>query len=115
MNPDCIFCRIIRQEMPAKIVHQDEQVIAFDDINPQAPTHVLVVPRKHIAGLNDLAEEDLPLVGHIHRVAAEVARGRGVAESGYRTLFNTGRGAGQSVFHLHLHLLGGRGMRWPPG
>jgi histidine triad (HIT) family protein len=101
--------------MPAKIVHQDEQVIAFDDINPQAPTHVLVVPRKHIAGLNDLAEEDLPLVGHIHRVAAEVARRRGIAESGYRTLFNTGRGAGQSVFHLHLHLLGGRGMRWPPG
>jgi histidine triad (HIT) family protein len=115
MSPDCIFCRIIRKEMPAKSVHEDEQVVAFDDINPQAPTHVLVVPRKHIAGLNDVAEEDLALIGHIHRVAAEVARQRGIAESGYRTLFNTGRGAGQSVFHLHLHVLGGRGMRWPPG
>lgn len=115
MTRDCIFCRIVRKEMPAKIVHEDDQVVAFDDINPQAPTHVLVVPRKHIAGLNDLTEEDLALVGHIHRVAAEVARRRGIAESGYRTLFNTGRGAGQSVFHLHLHLLGGRGMRWPPG
>jgi len=115
VSRDCIFCRIIDGKMAAKIVHQDEQVVAFDDINPQAPTHVLVVPRKHIAGLNDLAEGDVPLVGHMHRVAARVAGERGIAETGYRTLFNTGRGAGQSVFHLHLHLLGGRGLRWPPG
>lgn len=115
MSKDCLFCRMVRKELPAKIVHEDEQAIAFLDINPQAPTHILVVPRRHIPGLNDLTADDLALVGHLHLVAAKLARERGIAESGYRTLFNTGRGAGQSIFHLHLHLLGGRGMRWPPG
>ena len=115
MSRDCLFCCICRKELPARMVHEDEQVIAFEDINPQAPTHILVVPRKHIAGLSDLTAEDAALVGQLHLVAAQVARERGIASSGYRTVINTGRGSGQSVFHLHLHLLGGRGMRWPPG
>ena len=115
MSTDCLFCRIANKDVPAKLVHEDEHAIALDDINPQAPTHILIVPRKHIAGLNDLAADDAALIGHLHLLAAKLARERGIQESGYRTLFNTGRGAGQSVFHLHLHLLGGRGMRWPPG
>ncbi|MGH9862786.1 MAG: histidine triad nucleotide-binding protein [Candidatus Acidiferrales bacterium] len=115
MSKDCLFCRILNKEIPSKIVHEDDQAVAFEDINPQAPTHLLLVPRKHLAGLNDLTPADAALVGHLHLVAAQLARQRGIAESGYRTVLNTGRGAGQSVFHLHLHLLGGRGMRWPPG
>jgi histidine triad (HIT) family protein len=112
---DCLFCRIINKEVKSTIVHEDEQAVAFEDINPQAPTHVLIVPRKHFSGLNDAAPEDAALLGHLQLVAAKLARQRGIAESGYRTVLNTGRGAGQSVFHIHLHLLGGRGMRWPPG
>lgn len=115
MTKDCLFCRIVNKELPAKIVHEDEQAIAFEDINPQAPTHILIVPRKHIAGLNEAAAEDAALLGQLHLLAAELARQRGIAESGYRVVLNNGRGAGQSIFHLHLHLLGGRGMRWPPG
>lgn len=115
MGRDCLFCRIINRELPATIVHEDEHAIAIEDINPQAPTHLLVLPRKHIAGLNDVGPDDAALVGHLHVVAAALARQRGIAATGYRTVFNTGQGAGQSVFHLHLHLLGGRGMRWPPG
>ena len=115
MGSDCLFCKIIAKEIPSKTVYEDDQAVAFEDINPQAPTHILVLPRKHIAGLNDLAAADAALVGHLHLVAAKLARERGIADSGYRTVLNTGRGAGQSVFHLHLHLLGGRGMRWPPG
>jgi histidine triad (HIT) family protein len=115
MASDCLFCKIIAKEIPSKVVYEDDQAVAIEDINPQAPTHVLVLPRKHIAGLNDLAAADAGLVGYLHVVAAKLARERGIAESGYRTVLNTGRGAGQSVFHLHLHLLGGRGMRWPPG
>ncbi len=115
MSKDCLFCRILAKEIPAKIVYEDEQAVAFEDINPQAPTHILVVPRRHIPSLNEVTTEDVPLVGHLHVVAAKLARERGIAESGYRTVVNNGRGAGQSVFHLHLHLLGGRGMRWPPG
>jgi len=115
MASDCLFCKIIAKEIPSKMVFEDDQAVAFEDINPQAPTHILVLPRRHIAGLNDLAAGDAPLVGHLHVVAAKLARERGIAESGYRTVLNTGRGAGQSVFHLHLHLLGGRGLRWPPG
>ena len=115
MSKDCLFCRIIAKEIPSTIVYEDDQMIAFEDINPQAPTHILVLPRKHIASLNEITPEDAPLVGHMHLVAAKIARQRGIAESGYRTVLNNGRGAGQSVFHLHLHLLGGRGMRWPPG
>jgi len=115
MSKDCLFCRILAKELASKIVFEDEQVVAFEDINPQAPTHILVVPRRHIASLNDVTSEDAPLVGYLHLVAAQIARQRGIAASGYRTVLNNGRGAGQSVFHLHLHLLGGRGMRWPPG
>jgi len=115
MGSDCLFCKIIAKEIPSKTVYEDEQAVAFEDINPQAPTHILVLPRKHIASLNELAAADAALIGHLHLVAAKLARERGIADSGYRTVLNNGRGAGQSVFHLHLHLLGGRGMRWPPG
>jgi histidine triad (HIT) family protein len=114
MEKDCLFCRILAKEISAKIVHEDDHAIAFEDINPQAPTHVLIVPRRHIAGLNDVGADDAALLGHLQLVAAAIARQRGL-EAGYRTVLNTGRGAGQSVFHLHLHLLGGRGLRWPPG
>lgn len=115
MSKDCLFCRIVNKELSSKIVYEDEQVVAFEDINPQAPTHVLVVPRRHIAGLNDASADEAKLLGQLQLVAAQVARARGIVESGYRVVINNGRGAGQSVFHLHLHLLGGRGMRWPPG
>lgn len=115
MSQECLFCRIVNKEISSKIVYEDEKAAAFEDINPQAPTHILIVPRKHIAGLNDLTAADAELVGHLHAVAAKLAQERGLTESGYRTVINTGRGAGQSVFHLHVHLLGGRGMRWPPG
>jgi histidine triad (HIT) family protein len=112
--PDCIFCRIIRGEAPAKKVYEDERALAFEDINPQAPTHVLVIPKKHIVGLKEAQSEDAEIIGYLHLVAAQIARQRGI-EDGYRTVFNVGPRAGQSVFHLHLHLLGGRALRWPPG
>jgi histidine triad (HIT) family protein len=112
---DCLFCRIIKREIPASIVYEDDRVLAFNDINPQAATHVLVVPKRHIATLNDLAAGDDPLVGEMTRRAAAIARERGISETGYRTVFNTNRAAGQTVFHIHLHLLGGRQMTWPPG
>lgn len=110
----CIFCRIIKGEVAGKKVYEDERVFAFEDINPQAPTHILVVPKKHIAGLKEAAPEDAEVIGYCHLVAARLARERGI-EDGYRTVFNVGPRAGQSVFHLHLHLLGGRAFRWPPG
>jgi histidine triad (HIT) family protein len=112
--PDCLFCRMTRGEVPTKKVYEDERVMAFEDINPQAPTHVLVIPKKHIAGLKEAGEQDAELIGYCQLVAAKVARERGI-ESGYRTVYNVGPRAGQSVFHLHLHLLGGRDLRWPPG
>jgi histidine triad (HIT) family protein len=111
----CLFCRIIRREIPASIVHEDEHVLAFTDINPQAPTHILIVPKRHIATLNDLTPDDVGLVGELVRRAATIASDRGFAESGYRTVFNTNREAGQTVFHVHLHLLAGRSLTWPPG
>ena len=111
---DCLFCKIIAGAIPAKKVFEDERAFAFDDINPQAPTHVLIVPKKHIRGLKEAATEDADLLGYCQLVAAEIARQRGI-EDGYRTVFNVGPRAGQSVFHLHLHLLGGRDLRWPPG
>ncbi len=114
MSKDCLFCKIVNKELQSKIVHEDEQAVAFEDISPQAPTHILVVSRKHIAGLSEAKPEDAALLGHLHLVAAGLARQRGI-ESGYRTVINNGRGAGQSIFHVHLHLLGGRGLRWPPG
>lgn len=112
--PDCIFCRIIRGEAPAKKVYEDERALVFEDINPQAPTHVLIIPKKHIIGLKEAQAEDAEIIGYLHLVAAKIARERGI-EDGYRTVFNVGPRAGQSVFHLHLHLLGGRSLRWPPG
>ena len=111
---DCLFCRIIRGELPHKKVYEDERVYVFEDIHPQAPTHVLIVPRKHIAGLKEAQAEDAELIGHCQLVAAQIARQRNI-EKGYRTVYNVGPLSGQSVFHLHLHLLGGRGLSWPPG
>jgi histidine triad (HIT) family protein len=112
---DCLFCKIIAREVPSSIVYEDERVLAFNDINPQAPTHVLVVPKRHIASLNDLTPEDDPIVGEIVRRAAAIAGEKGIATGGFRTVFNTNRGAGQTVFHIHLHLIGGRSLHWPPG
>jgi len=113
MSSDCLFCRIIRGEIPATLVAEDEHCIAFRDIAPQAPTHVLVVPREHVATLD--AVTDPALVGRVMHLAAEVARQEGIVDSGYRTVINTNSGAGQTVFHLHAHVLGGRRLTWPPG
>ena len=112
---DCLFCKIIDGQIPGKFVHQDDQVVAISDLNPQAPLHVLIIPRRHIATLNELTPNDDALVGSMHRVAAAIAKEHGYSDRGYRTVFNTGREAGQSVFHIHLHLLAGRGLAWPPG
>ena len=112
---DCLFCKIIGGQIPGNIVFQDDQLVAFTDINPQAPLHVLIVPRRHIASLNDLAPGDDALVGSLVRAAAALAKEHGHAERGYRTVFNTNREAGQTVFHIHLHLLAGRPLNWPPG
>ena len=111
----CLFCRIVAGEIPAAIVYQDERVVAFKDINPQAPGHVLVVPRRHIASLNDLKAPDDQLVGELIRRGAALAADMGFADRGYRAVFNTNADAGQTVFHIHLHLLGGRRLAWPPG
>ena len=111
----CLFCKIVRREIPASIVFEDDDLVAFNDINPQAPTHVLIIPKRHIASLNDLQPGDDALIGQMSRRAAALARERGLADSGFRTVFNTNRDAGQTVFHIHLHLLGGRGLAWPPG
>ncbi|HEY7499514.1 MAG TPA: histidine triad nucleotide-binding protein [Vicinamibacterales bacterium] len=113
--PDCLFCKIIAREIPATIVHEDDRLVAFKDINGQAPTHVLVVPRRHIASLNDLAETDDGLVGEMVRRGAAIARANGHGDRGYRTVFNCNADAGQTVFHIHLHVLGGRRLGWPPG
>jgi histidine triad (HIT) family protein len=112
---DCLFCRIVKREIPASIVYEDDRLLAFNDINPQAPTHVLVIPKRHIESLNELSREDDALVGEVVRRAAAIAAERGVAAGGFRTVFNTNRDAGQTVFHIHLHLLGGRSLGWPPG
>lgn len=112
---DCIFCKMVAGEIKPDTVYEDEEVIAFRDINPQAPMHVLVVPKEHISTINDLDEAHAPLVGKLYLVAIQVARQEGMAERGYRTVMNCNEEAGQSVFHIHLHVLAGRGMRWPPG
>jgi histidine triad (HIT) family protein len=112
---DCLFCKIIAGEIPGNFVHQDETMVAFKDINPQAPLHVLIVPRRHVATLNDLSVEDDALVGSLFRRAAALAQEHGYDQRGYRTVFNCNREAGQTVFHIHLHLLAGRGFGWPPG
>jgi len=111
---ECLFCKIGGKEVPAKIVYEDGDIFAFEDIHPQAPTHILVCPRKHLASLTEASAEDAALLGRMLLAAAILATERKLTD-GYRTVFNNGRGAGQSVFHLHLHLLGGRAFRWPPG
>ena len=112
---DCLFCKIAAGQIPAAIVYQDERLVAFNDVNPQAPMHVLVIPRRHISCLNDLAEPDDALVGEMVRRAASLAREQGYGDRGYRTVFNCNADAGQTVFHVHLHVLGGRARKWPPG
>ena len=112
---DCLFCRIIAGQVPATIVFQDDAVVAFRDITPQAPMHVLVIPRRHVGSLNELTEADDELVGRLVRTGAAIARENGHDAGGYRTVFNCNADAGQTVFHVHLHVLGGRRMMWPPG
>lgn len=114
MSGDCLFCKIAAKEIPAKLVHEDEDVFAFEDINPQAPTHILICPKKHFASLAEATPDDRALLGKLALVAARLAREKKIA-SGYRTVVNSGSGAGQTVFHLHMHLLGGREFHWPPG
>jgi histidine triad (HIT) family protein len=114
MNPNCLFCKIGAKQIPSKIVYEDPKLFAFEDINPQAPTHILICPRKHFESLNDAVPEDEAILGKLQLVAAQLARERKLLE-GYRTVLNNGEKAGQSVFHLHLHLLGGRQFRWRPG
>jgi len=113
MADQCLFCRIVRREIPATLVAETEDCIAFRDINPQAPVHVIVIPREHVPSLNDAT--DAAMVGRLSLLAAEIAKREGISEGGYRTVINTNADAGQTVFHIHLHLLGGRPMRWPPG
>ena len=115
MSDDCLFCKITNGDIQAKLVYEDKQLLAFEDINPQAPLHVLIIPRRHIATLNDLQAGDEALVGSLVLRATEIAQSNGHASDGYRTVFNCNHGAGQSVFHIHLHLLAGRSMAWPPG
>jgi histidine triad (HIT) family protein len=114
MSSDCLFCKIARKEILSKIAYEDDEIFAFEDISPQAPTHILICPKKHFASLNEASAEDQGVLGKLHLAAAEIARDRNLLD-GYRTIINNGRGAGQSVFHLHVHLLGGRTFRWPPG
>ena len=112
---ECLFCKIVNRQIPAKIVYEDERVVVIEDINPQAPLHVLVIPKAHIASLNDVTPGHDGLIGEMNRRAAVIARDRGYADRGFRTVFNTNREAGQTVLHIHLHLLAGRPMAWPPG
>jgi histidine triad (HIT) family protein len=114
MSANCLFCKIAAKKIPSKLVYEDDEVFAFEDIGPQAPTHILICPRKHLASLNEATNEDQVVLGKLQVVAAQLARKLNLLE-GYRTVINNGGGAGQSVFHLHLHLLGGRKFRWPPG
>ena len=112
---DCLFCGIVKGDIKGNLVYQDNSVVAFKDINPKAPVHLLIVPRKHIATLLDLQQEDTSLIGDVFNAANQLARDQGIAKNGFRVVVNCGAGAGQSVFHLHFHLLGGRPMVWPPG
>jgi histidine triad (HIT) family protein len=111
---DCLFCKISEKKIPSKMVYEDAEIFAFEDIQPQAPSHILICPRKHIVSLTEAAAEDEAMLGKLQLIAAKLAKERKLTD-GYRTVLNNGRGAGQSVFHLHLHLLGGRDFRWPPG
>jgi histidine triad (HIT) family protein len=115
VDPKCLFCRLVKRELPVDVVRETEELLAFNDVNPQAPRHVLVIPKAHIPTVNDLRPEDAPLMGRMVLLAREIAEDHEFAEGGYRLVLNTNRHAGQSVFHIHLHLLGGRFMHWPPG
>lgn len=112
---DCIFCKIINKEIPAELVFEDKQVVAFNDINPQAPVHVLIIPKEHFSSLNDIPEEKKDILSHILLRARHIAQNLGIDEKGYRIVLNTSRDSGQEVFHIHFHLFGGRRMTWPPG
>ncbi len=112
---DCLFCKIIAGDIPAEKIYEDENVLAFRDINPVAPLHALLIPKKHIATINDLQTEDAGVVGQLFLAAKQIAKQEGYADEGYRTVMNCGEAAGQTVFHIHLHLLAGRGLSWPPG
>ena len=113
MTESCLFCRIVRREIPAKVIHEDDDTLAFRDIDPKAPTHVLVIPKAHVPSLNEAT--DAAQLGRLMLVAAQIAKAEGIADEGYRTVVNSGANAGQTVFHVHLHLLGGRRLGWPPG
>jgi histidine triad (HIT) family protein len=113
MTDSCLFCRIVSREIPAKVIHEDEHTLAFRDIDPKAPTHVLVIPKAHVPSLNEAT--DAAQLGRLMLVAAQLAKAEGISEDGYRTVVNSGANAGQTVFHVHLHLLGGRRLGWPPG
>jgi len=112
---NCIFCKIINKEVPSKIVYEDERVLAFDDINPRAPIHVLLISKEHFGTLNEIPEEKKDILSHLLLKARQVAQEKGIAKNGYRIVLNTERDSGQEVFHIHFHLLGGRQMKWPPG
>jgi len=114
-NDNCLFCKILEGEIPAELIYESDTAVAFRDINPQAPTHVLVIPRKHISTINDIEVDDEAVVGSLYTAAREIAAREGIAEDGYRAVMNCNEGAGQSVFHIHLHVLGGRQLGWPPG
>jgi len=114
-DPNCLFCKIVDRKIPTKLVHSDEMAVAFEDINPQAPTHILIVPNKHIPDIQSMNEEDRGLIGHLFFIARDLAEKRGLKKGGYRLVINNGRDAGQAVFHIHLHLLSGRAFAWPPG
>jgi histidine triad (HIT) family protein len=111
----CLFCRIVKKEVPGKIVYEDEKALVFEDINPQAPVHLLIIPKEHLAGLSAVKPEQMGTLAHLFSLVPRLAEKNGVLETGFRTVVNSGAAAGQTVFHLHIHLLGGRAFRWPPG
>jgi histidine triad (HIT) family protein len=112
---DCIFCKIIEKKLPAKIMYEDEQALGFEDVNPQAPVHILVIPKRHVSTILDTGKEDSALMSHLIEICKNIARDKGIAERGFRIVTNCNPESGQTVYHLHLHLLGGRQMHWPPG
>jgi len=112
---DCLFCKMVRREIAPEVVYENDDVLAFHDVNPQAPTHILVIPKKHISSINELGSDDAALIGKMYLAAQTIAAEVGIATGGYRTLVNCGSDGGQTVFHIHMHLLGGRQMTWPPG
>ncbi len=115
MADDCLFCKMVSGEIKPDLLYEDDHVLAFNDINPQAPTHFLVIPRQHVATLNDLEDSHAEMVGRLYLAAQKIAKEKGISEAGYRTVMNCNKGAGQTVWHVHLHVLGGRNLGWPPG